>query len=110
MSWKTFVLLLTILMNVSWQQRSNAEDIQVETGRMNIEHRQNDSTYIDTGNIQLSVPHNRSRSSEYPSSNSSEQSTPNGCRGNSVVHQSNRQINQSGQASSHSSTSYYHCP
>ena len=107
MNWKTFVLLLAIAMNVSLPERSNGEDIKVETGRMNIEHRQNDSTYIDTGSLQLSVPRNRSRSSQYPSSNSSH--SHKGCRGNSVVHQSNRQINQSGRASSHSSTSYYRC-
>ncbi len=106
---KAFTLLLAIAMSFSVSMRSNGEEIRVQTGRININHRQNGDTYIDTGKMQISVPSHRSRSQNYSPDNSSDQSTFQGCRGGNVVHQYNQQINQSNRTSSHSSTSHYRC-
>ncbi len=106
---KAFMLLLAIAMNVSVSMRSDAGEVQVQTGRMNIEHRRRGNTNIDTENIQLSVPNNRSRLQNYFPYDSSEQSTFYGCRNGHVVHQSNQQINYSNGTSSHSSNSHHQC-
>lgn len=103
------MLLLAIVMNFSIPIRSNAGEVQVQTGRMNIEHGRDGNTNIDTENIQLSVPNHRSRFHNYFPYNSSEQSTFQGCRNGQIVHQSNQQINHSNRTSSHRSTAHYQC-
>ncbi len=106
---KAFMLLLAIAMNFSIPMGSNAGEVQVQTGRMNIEHRRNGNTNINTENMQLSVPNSSSRFQHYFPYNSSDQSTSQGCRNGQVVHQSNQQINYSNQSNSNSSTSHYQC-
>lgn len=106
---KAFMLLLAIVMNFSVSARTHAGEVQVQTGRMNIEHRRNGDTSIDTENMQLSVPNNRSRFQHYFPYNSSNQSTLKGCRNGQIVHQSNQQINYSNGTSSHRSVSHHQC-
>ncbi len=106
---KAFMLLLAIVMNVSVSGRSNAGEVQVQTDRINIEHRRNSDTSIDTENMQLSVPNNRYRFRHYFPDNSSNESTLKGCRNGQIVHQSNQQISYSNGTSSHRSTSHHHC-
>ncbi|EAZ88587.1 hypothetical protein [Crocosphaera chwakensis] len=106
---KAFMLLLAIVMNFFVSARSNAGEVQVQTGRINIEHRRNGDTSIDTGNMQLSVPNNRSRFQHYFPYNSPSQSTFKRCRNGQIVRQSNQQISYSNGTSSHRSTSYHQC-
>lgn len=109
MNGKAFMLLLAISMNFSISLGSNAGEVRVQTGRMNIEHRRRGDTNINTGNIQLSVPNSRSRFQHYFPNNSSETSTFKGCRNGQVVRQSNQQISHANGSSSHHSTSHYNC-
>ncbi len=109
MDGKAFMLLLAVAMNFSIPMGSNAGEVQIQTGGMNIEHRRNGNTNINTEKIQLSVPNSRSRFQHYFPYNSSDQSTYKGCRNGQIVHQSNQQINHSNRSSSHSSISHSQC-
>ncbi|MDJ0658700.1 MAG: hypothetical protein QNJ42_04340 [Crocosphaera sp.] len=106
---KAFMILLAVIMNFSVSMRSGAGEVQVQTGRMNVEHRRYGNTNIDTDNIRLSVPNHRSRFQNYFPDNSSQPSTFNGCRNGHIVQQSNQQVNYSNRTSSHSSSSHHQC-
>ncbi|MDJ0843262.1 hypothetical protein [Crocosphaera sp.] len=106
---KAFMILLAAIMNFSVSMGSDAGEVQVQTGRINIEHRRHGNTNIDTETIKLSVPNHRSRFRNYFPDNSSQPSTLNGCRNGRMVHQSSQQINDSNRTSSRSSISHHQC-
>ncbi len=105
---KVFILLLTIPTNLLVLTQSNAGEIQVQTGEINIHH-QNGDTSIDTGTMEFSVPRSRSRFDDYSPNKSSGQPTVQGCNQGKIVHQSNQQISDSNRTSNHSSISHYQC-
>ncbi len=106
---KAFMLLLTITTNLFVSTQANAGEIEVQTGEINIHHRQHGDTSVDTGRMNFSVPRIRSRFDDYFPNNSSGQPTNKGCRRGNIVHQSNQQISYSNRTSNHSSTSHYRC-
>ncbi|MDJ0510621.1 MAG: hypothetical protein QNJ64_15405 [Crocosphaera sp.] len=89
--------------------QANAGEIEVQTGEINIHHRQNGDTSIDTGRLEFSVPRNRSGFDYYFPNNSSGKPNFQGCRRGQIVHQSNQQISSSNRTSSNSSTFHYRC-
>lgn len=108
MNYRTMILLLGTAMSLSLAVGVNAREIQVQTGRVNINRSQDGDLHINTGRMQIDVPKVRSPFQKNSLINSSRY-TPRGCHRSNVVRQYSRQSSRSGRTNSHTSMHHYQC-